>query len=418
MDKLILKGDIAFSVSPQEIKLHPDCYIVVEKGLVEGIYEKLPENLEGLSVVDRSNKLIIPGFTDLHVHAPQFYQCGIGMDLELIDWLKKYTFKQEEKFSDKEYAEKVYTHFVDEMVRQGTLHASVYSTIHKEAAEILFEILLKKGIGAFVGKVNMDRNSTAALTENTGASIRDTEELIVKYKDHPRVKPILTPRFVPACSADLLQGLGQLAAKYGVPVQSHLSENRDEVKWVKELHPEVQNYSEVYNQKGLFGQTPTLMAHCIYLEDEEIEMMRKNNVIAVHCPESNLNLGSGIMPARKLLQKGIKVGLGSDVAGGHSLSMAKVMVRAIQLSKIIKVNEPEYEPLAMEEAFYMATKGNGSFFGKTGSFETGYSFDALVIEDTSLGDPGLSLIERLQRFIYIGDDRNIISRFVNGCSVT
>lgn len=415
---MVLKGNIAFSVSPEEIKFYLNSFISVDNGRVEGIYQELPEGLKGVAVYDYGDNLIIPGFIDLHVHASQFYQRGIGMDMELIDWLENYTFKEESRFVDLAYADKVYTHFVDELVRQGTLRASIFATVHKKATELLFEILSKKGLGAFVGKVNMNRNCSALLSEDTETSISDTEELIIKYKDHPLVKPILTPRFVPTCSGILLEKLGSLAVKYNVPVQSHLSENRDEVKWVKELHPDIKNYSNVYYQKGLFGQTPTLMAHCIYLEEEAIELMRKNNVVAVHCPESNLNLASGIMAARKMLEKGIKVGLGSDVGGGHNLAMTKAIVRAIQLSKMVKVIEPEIKPLTIMEAFYMATKGGGSFFGKVGSFETGYFFDAIVIDDTSLGGLGLSLTERLQRFIYIGDDRNIAARFVNGRQLT
>lgn len=413
MDKLILKGNIAFSVSPDNIMTCSDSYIIVENGLVQGIYQQMPENYAGIQVADYGNDLIIPAFIDLHIHAPQFYQRGVGMDMELLDWLKKYTFPQEEQFSNLDYARRVYRDFADELIRQGTFHASIYATIHKEATEILFEILSKKGIRAYVGKVNIDRNSSRNLIEKTDLSLRETEELIIKYMDNP-IKPIITPRFVPTCSTALLKGLGELAVKYNLPVQSHLAENRNEVEWVQELHPEVETYSEVYHYNQLFGQTPTLMAHCIYLEDKEIELIRNSNVIPVHCPESNLNLASGIMPVRRLLDKGIKVGLGTDVGGGHNISMTKAIVRAIQLSKIAKVHDPSILPLTLKEVFYMATKGGGSFFGKVGSFEKDYSFDGIVIDDASLGTPSLDILERLQRFIYIGDDRNIRARYMNG----
>ena len=413
-DKLIIKGNIAFSISPTVINYYPDSYIVVDNGVVEDIIKQLPQDTSGFRLLDYCDRLIIPGFSDLHIHAPQFYQRGIGMDLELIDWLAKYAFQQEKAFLDVEHAKKVYRHFVDELVNCGTLHASVFGTIHKEATRILFEILINKGIAAFVGKVNMDRNCTAELTENTDTSIRETEELIRDYIGQPLVKPILTPRFVPTCSPVLLEKLGELAARYDIPVQSHLSENRDEVKWVRELHPEIRTYSGIYDRYGLFGQTKTLMAHCIYLEEEEIDLIGENGVIAVNCPDSNLNLASGVMPAKKLIKRGVKVGLGTDVGGGHNLSMTKAIVSAIQSSKAIRIKEPENEALTFEEVFYLATKGNGSFFGRVGSFEPGYDFDALVIDDTSLGDQEFDLVERLQRFIYIGDDRNIIFKFVKG----
>lgn len=413
-NKLIVKGNIAFSISPNIIEYYPEHYLVVDNGIVTGIREQLPEDSNDARLLDFSSKLIIPGFTDLHIHAPQLYQRGIGMDMELIDWLSKYTFHQEKAFSDPEHAKKVYTHFADELLRCGTLHASIYGTIHKEATDILFEILIKRGMAAFVGKVNMDRNCIPELTEDTDKSVRETVELIEKYDCHPLVKPILTPRFVPTCSADLLKKLGETAAKYNVPVQSHLSENKDEVKWVRELHSEIPTYAGVYHKYGLFGQTKTLMAHCVYLQEEEIDLMRENDVVAVHCPDSNLNITSGVVSVKKLLKKGVKVGLGSDVGGGHDISMTKTIVKAIQLSKVVRIMEPEIEPLTFEEAFYMATKGNGSFFGKVGSFENGFDFDAIVIDDTSLGGQGLNIFERLQRFIYIGDDRNITAKFMKG----
>ncbi len=410
----VLKGNIAYSASEQEIKYYTDSHIVLEDGIVLGIYEELPESFAGAEISDYGSSLIIPGFVDLHVHASQFYQRGLGMDMELIEWLEKYTFPQEKQFSDLSYAREVYSRFVDEIVRQGTLAACIYATVHKPATELLFEILSEKGICAFVGKVNMDRNCPDGLREERSASIKETEELIEKYGSHPTVRPILTPRFVPSCSSELLEALGKLAQKYNIPVQSHLSENYGEIKWVGRLHADHPNYASVYHRKGLFGHTPTLMAHCVHLTEEEMEMMRTHQVIAVHCPESNSNLASGVMPVSRMLDRGIKVGLGSDVGGGHNISMPRTIVRTLQLSNVLKSLDAANRPLTFEEAFYMATKGGGSFFGKLGSFEEGYRFDALVLDDTALGGMELSLKERLQRFVYIGDDRNISVRFAGG----
>lgn len=413
----IFKGNIIFTPTPEEIKICAKSYVVVKNGIVEGIYEKLPEECQTESVKDFGERLILPGFVDLHVHAPQFYQCGVGLDKELIDWLNDYTFSMESRFSDLEYAWEAHSLFTDELIRQGTVRACIFSTIHKESTGLLFEILMEKGIGAFVGKVNMDRNCPGFLKEETEISIQSTEELIVKYGGHSLVKPILTPRFAPTSSVKLLEEIGRLASQYNLPVQSHLSENRSEVKWVSELFPSCPTYADVYLNYGLFGQTPTLMAHGIYLTDRELELIKDNDVMLVHCPESNINIASGIMPVRNWLQKGIRIGLGSDVGAGHTLSMSNAVVRAIQLSKLLKVFDPHVRPLTTAEAFYMATKGGGSFFGKVGSFEKGYSFDAIVIED----DPGitrhLSLAEQFQRFLYAGDACNIIARFVEGRQV-
>jgi guanine deaminase len=268
-----------------------------------------------------------------------------------------------------------------------------------------------------VGKVNMDQNSAPYLTEETGESIKETEEIILKYKDKsPLVKPIITPRFVPTCSGELLDGLGKLALKYNVPIQSHLNENTSEVIWVGELFPESKNYSSVYNDFGLFGQTTTVMGHCVYNNDEELELMAKNKVYVAHCPYSNLNLSSGMMKARKYLDMNIPMGLGSDISGGHSLKMNSVMIAAIKMSKMVWLeSEKQLSPLTLSEAFYLGTKGGGSLFGKVGSFEPDYEFDALIIDDSSLTfGTDLTLDERLQKFIYIGDDRNITERYVSG----
>ena len=147
----------------------------------------------------------------------------------------------------------------------------------------------------------MDMNCPMEIQEGTITSLKDTEEIVLKYCSQPMVKPIITPRFVPTCSRMLLQELGKMAFKYNVPVQSHLSENREEVQWVKELFPDCQNYSRVYNSFGLFGQTPTIMAHCIYLTKDGKELIKNNGVGIVHCPQSNFNLSSGIMPAAEYL---------------------------------------------------------------------------------------------------------------------
>lgn len=418
MDEIqIFKGNIIYSVSLKEIITLQEGYVIVNKGKVEEILEALPEQYMGNMVRDFGNKLIIPGFCDMHIHAPQLGQRGLGMDKKLIEWLETYTFKNEARFSDISFAKEVYSRFADELVRNGSLCSCIFSTIHKPTTELLFDILYKKGLKAFIGKVNMDRNCPPLLMEDTSISLKETEELIAGYSGNRMIRPILTPRFVPTCSDALMDGLGKIAAEYGTPIQSHLAENTDEVAWVGRLHPDMPSYSHVYNSFGLFGHTPTLMAHCIHLSDEEISLMKDNNVTAVFCPDSNLNITSGIMPARKYIDGGISVVLGTDVGGGHNISMAKAIVSSIQVSKVSSMFDPGLLSLNFEEAFFMATKGGGSFFGNTGSFGKGYCFDALVIDDTSLGDTDLSLNERLQRFVYIGDDRNITERYVEGCQI-
>ncbi|OEH85323.1 guanine deaminase [Desulfuribacillus stibiiarsenatis] len=422
----LLKGNFIYTPTSQEIQYFENAYLVCVEGIVRGIYQssdELPESVKDLPIEDYSNHLVIPGFVDLHVHAAQYYQRGIGLDKELIAWLEEYTFPGEAKFADEQYAEQVYHEFITQLLRQGTTRASILATIHKHSTDCLFQIAEDIGMHARIGKINMDQNCPEFLRETTEQSLIDTEELILAHGQNKYAKPIITPRFVPTCSAALLQGLGELAKQYQVPIQSHLSENRDEVRWVKSLYPNAVSYGHVYHQFQLFGHNPTLMAHGVYLEEQEIALMKEQQVMIVHCPEANLNLASGIMPVKKLLEQGLAIGLGSDVGAGHNLSMMKIMVQAMQSSKALQAVQNQLTDqatkvaLSLSEVLYMATKGGGRFFGKVGSFEEGYCFDAIVIDDRNLGPQNIPLSDRLQRLVYIGDDRNIVQRFIDGREV-
>jgi len=412
----IFKGHILFTPTPEKFTVIPHGHILVSDGKVKAVYQKLPEEYNNLEIIDYQDKLIIPGMNDLHCHASQYKHLGMAMDKELIPWLENYTFPEEAKFQDIKYGEKIYQNFIKEIWKQGTTRIVVFATVHKESTMKLLDMFIKSGLGAYVGKVNMDNNCPDYICETLENSLKDTEEIIIKYASKSSlVKPIITPRFAPSCSKNLLAQLGILGHKYGIPVQSHLSENRKEVQWVEELFPDADYYGDVYKQYGLFGETPTLMAHCSLSSEKEMALMKENNVLAVHCPTSNLNVGSGLMPIRKFIDQGIKLGLGSDLSGGHTPSLMKTMVYAIQTSKIFWVNsEKQMDFLTNSEAFFIATKGGGSFFGKVGSFEEGYDFDALIIDDGELNYLDYTLEERLERFIYVGDDRHILHRYVSG----
>ena len=371
-----------------------------------------PEDVE---VVDFGDRLLIPAMNDLHVHAPQYRNQGIAMDLELLPWLQNYTFPEEIKYADTEYAERMYRRFVHDLWRFGTIRSCVFATIHTESTRILMRLFQEAGMGALVGKVGMNRNCPERLSESMEDMVQGYESLIAEFNEpNALVRPIVTPRFVPSCTPEMLRACGELAAKYQLPVQSHLSENKDEVALVQTLEPESTCYGDAYDRYGLFGQTPTVMAHCVYTEGEELELMKRNKVMAAHCPTSNLNVTTGIAPIRQFLDEGLRVGLGSDISGGHDLSIFRVMVYAIQMSKLHYQRNKERRFLSLSEAFWMATKSAGSFFGKVGSFEPGYEFDALVIDDRDLNHDHYSLLERLERYIYLGDDRQIEKRFCRG----
>ena len=410
------QGHILFTKQPDRFEIYENGAVIVEEGKVLEVLKTLPERREGLEVFNMGDRLIIPGFVDLHFHAPQFPNLGLGLDKELLPWLEDYTFPEEAKYSDMDYARSVYTRVAREIWRQGTTRVVLFSSVHKESTQLLMSIFDSAGLGAYVGKVNMDRNCPDFLVETTEDSIEATRAWLEASKDqYKRVKPLITPRFVPTCTSELMRALGELAEAYDVPVQTHISENQAEVEWVKELHPESLDYASVYEDHGLLGPR-TVLAHCVYNTEDEIAKMAKLGVFAAHCPNANYNLASGIMPVRQFLNAGVKVGLGTDVGAGHKVSIASVMSTAIQASKIAWLNSGRtMSPLTTAEAFYLGTKGGGAYFGKVGSFEPGYEFDALIIDDHRLGvTEGRTLEERLQRFLYIGDDRDIVTRFVSG----
>ena len=414
--KKVYKAHILYTKERSRFEVLENGYVAVEDGRVVGISTDL-SSLGGdeQSVTDFGDCLLIPAMNDMHVHAPQYRNQGIAMDLELLPWLKNYTFPEEKKYADTAYAERMYRRFIRDLWRFGTMRSCVFATIHTESTRLLMQLFREAGLGAMVGKVAMNRNCPPELSETVEDMIEGYEALIAEfYKPDALVRPIITPRFVPSCTPEMLQACGNLAAKYQMPVQSHLSENISEIELVQNLEKESSNYGDAYNRYGLFGQTPTIMAHCVWTAGEELELMKKNGVMVAHCPTSNLNLASGLAPIRTFIEEGIPVGLGSDISGGHDLNIFRMMVFAIQVSKMHYQQNHAKPFLTLSEVFWLATKSAGSFFGRVGSFEPGYEFDALVIDDRDLNHDHYSLLHRLERFIYLGDDRQIVRRFCQG----
>ena len=425
-NSFVLKGNICQTTAAKELDLHEKAYAVCVDGVSKGIFQVLPAEYAHLPLYDYADALIFPGMVDLHVHAPQYAFRGMCMDLELMDWLNRYTFPEEEKYEDLEYAQKAYGMFVDALKKGATTRACIFATRHRQATELLMQLMEESGLVSYVGKVNMDREASPALMEDSAdISAYTTFGWINAVKDRfHRTKPILTPRFIPCCTDKLMEELREIQMAYGIPVQSHLSESKGEIDFVKFLRPYNSFYGDSYNEYDLFGKNDdidtdvkTVMAHCVWSTDEEAELMLKNGVFVAHCPASNMNLTSGIAPVRKYLDMGLNIGLGSDVAGGHSESIFRAITDTIQVSKMyFRMVDETYKPLVFSEAFYLATKGGGAFFGKVGSFEEGYEFDAVVLDDSVLPHPQeLSLAERMERAVYLGlDEKNITVKYVAG----
>ena len=337
----VIKGNVCQTKSAKELDLYEAAFVVCVDGVSQGVFDVLPEEYAALPLYDYGDALIFPGMVDLHVHAPQYAFRGMCMDLELMDWLNRYTFPEEEKYENLEYAEKAYGMFVDALKKGATTRSCIFATRHRYATELLMKLMEASGLVSYVGKVNMDREASEALTEDCAdISAYTTFGWINAVKDKfANTKPILTPRFIPCCTDKLMEELREIQMAYGIPVQSHLSESKGEIDFVKFLRPDNPFYGDSYNEYDLFGKNDdintdvkTVMAHCVWSTDEEVELMRNNGVFVAHCPASNMNLTSGIAPIRKYLDLGLNIGLGSDVAGGHSDSIFRAITDAIQVS--------------------------------------------------------------------------------------
>lgn len=415
----VWKGHIIDSLDRHSLRVRENGYLVCQEGRCAGVFDVLPEQYRNLPLEDFGDRLIIPGMTDLHIHAPQFAFRGLGMDMELLDWLNTHTFPEEAKYRDLDYARRAYGQFTAHLRRSETTRACIFATVHVPATELLMEQLEASGLVTYVGKVNMNRNGPLYLIEpSTFQAVRETrqwlEETVARFD---RTKPILTPRFIPSCTDDLLYRLADLRAEFGVPVQSHLSENLGEIAWVRELVPTAKHYGDAYRKFGLLGgDYPCIMAHCVHCDEAELELLRENGVFIAHSPESNMNIASGVAPVNRFLDLEIPTGLATDVAGGSHESMFRAMTHAIQASKLRwRLLDQSVAPLTFDTAFYLATRGGGAFFGQVGAFDPGYELDALVLDDGNLDHPQpLTARERLERLAYLGDERNIHGKAVAG----
>ncbi|KAJ2012949.1 hypothetical protein GGI06_003981 [Coemansia sp. S85] len=406
------------------------------------------EAVESVSLT--ADQFLMPGLIDTHTHAPQFAFLGIGHDLPLMDWLNKYTFKHESEFKDADLARRFYKDVIARIVRNGVTFAAYYGTIHLESNRVLAQTIRQIGQRAYVGKVCMDANSPAYYSESTEDSLRDTAEFIgqvlgdqVDEEQKRLVTPIITPRFVPTCSHECLEGLGALAEKYQLPVQSHLCENPSEIEFARSCFPDSPSYAHIYHKYGLLNSR-TIMAHCVHLSDSEIALMRESKASISHCPNSNFSLGSGIADIRRFINEGIPVGLGTDVGGGYTPSILDAMRMAAAANRALIAfrrdssdSQPAQgssdKPLEAAEALFLATQGGARVMGmdeQLGSLDANKLFDAIVVDmnapnspvppvdatpavrDAECPDEAWRL--RLEQFVFLADDRNISRVYVNG----
>lgn len=425
-------GSFAHSTWDEALKICQDMVIGVHKGKIAFIEkkEKLPCLMQEHNLQENwirhlgEREILIPGFVDCHNHPSQFYNCGVGYDMQLLDWLVKCTFPLEAKFKDNKFAEKAYNAAVSTLVRNGTTTAAYYATIHTDATLVLCDIVDKIGQRAYVGKVCMDQNDAYDYKETTKESLQETERFIktVQQRKYRLITPIVSPRFAISCSEELMKGLAHIAQKYDLPIQTHINENKKEIDTVKKLFPN-KTYAEVYHSMGLLTKK-TILGHNIYCPPQDIALIKKQQSGVCHCPNSNTNLRSGIFHAREHLNAGVKLAIGTDISGGCSVSMFNAMRYTTGISNLVSDGTLQTKPVDYKEAFRLATLGGSKVLGleeQIGNFQVGKEFDALLVDISQEWNQPLETVdhwtEMFSKLFYIGDDRNIKEVFVSGRSI-
>ena len=396
-----------------------DGLLIVEDGCVAGLGDagELMGSLPGdTRIEDHSGKLIVPGLIDCHVHYPQIDVIG-SYGEELLDWLHRYAFPSELRFADEAYAREVAALFVDELLKNGTTTALVFGTVHAHSADALFEAAAARNMRLVAGKVLMDTNCPDALRDSPETGYEHSRQLIERWYGKGRLGYAITPRFALTSSEAQLEAAGRLAAEYpDVWVHTHLAENHDEVEQISKLFPWSSSYLDVYDRFGLVRER-SVFAHCLHLQDDECRLMAKSGAAAAHCPTSNMFLGSGLFDLRKLRERQIRVGLGTDVGGGTSLSLLKTMREAY------KVLHLQHQPLPPGRALYLATLGAAEALyldDRIGNFAKGKEADFVVLDPagTSISAHrtalASSISELLFALIVLGDDRNVAATYLQG----
>lgn len=439
MENLVVRGTFFTSKNKDEVVAHENYLICIDnEGLISRTlspsdseyHQVLAEAQQHDRLLElKDNQYLLPGFIDLHVHAPQWPQAGLALDLPLADWLNHYTFPLEAKFSDPEFANRVYQSFVHELLSQGTTTALMFGTIHNQANMTLARQSVNQGLRAFIGQVVMDNpDQTPEYYRNSSAkeALESTEKFIhtmlgLQQQTNSTVVPVITPRFVPSCTDEALEGLGDLAKKYDLPVQSHLSESNWEHGYAIERYgihdTAVMDHFHLLTNRSI-------MAHGTQLQDDDLQTLRNRQTTIAHCPISNIYFGNGVLPVRKLFGLGNRMGMGSDISGGYSPSLYHNIRQAVKSSQMLedgvdsrKLTEKrgvKDSRITMPNAFYLATVGGAQALHlKTGKLEEGYQADFQIVN----GHPTLMKMtsaDIFQRLMYQTEQQDIQEVYVAG----
>lgn len=385
-----------------------------------GSYRALAGNYPGVHVTELPGRILAPGFIDLHVHFPQTDVIGSPAE-GLLPWLENYTFPHEARFADPAYAAPVAEVFLDELLRNGVTTALTFCTSHPASVDALLEASERRGMRMIAGKVLQDRHSPDGVRDETQRSLEDTEALIRRWHGRGRLGYAITPRFAPSCSEAQLRGAGELAARYGdVWIQSHVAENKDEVRWARELFPDARSYLSVYQDFGLMRER-AIYAHCIHFDDEDRALMRDTGAAAAVSPTSNLFLGSGFFDYEGARRVGFRHGLASDVGGGTSFNPFHTMLAAYYVGR-----EGQTKPgvsLSPANLWWQHTAGAAAALGlegTVGNLRAGCEADFVVLDPRATPllarktASARNLDELLFSLIVLGDDRAVEQVVVDG----
>lgn len=396
-----------------------DGLLEVDHGSIRSISAYSGSLHSHISVEDYRGKLIVPGFIDTHIHYPQTEMIAAYGE-QLLEWLETYTFPTEKQFADKKYASRISNFFIKELLRNGTTTALVFGTVHPQSVDALFEVAEAYDMRMIAGKVMMDRNAPDYLLDTATSSYRESKHLLKKWHRRGRLLYAITPRFAPTSTPEQLALAGKLKREFpDAYVHTHLSENKNEIEWVKSLFPERDGYFDVYDYYGLSGDK-SIFAHSIHLTETEWDRFAETKSVISFCPTSNLFLGSGLFPLEKAEERSVRVGLGTDVGAGTSFNQLE------SLNEAYKIMQLQGKKLSAFKGFYLATLGGAkslSLDHLIGNFQKGKEADFVVLNwaATPIQEIRMSqsktLEEKLFSLMILGDDRNIDATFVAGRKV-
>ena len=420
MRQLIRGRVLDFHADPAETEDNhrylDDGAILIEDGIIRatGDYTALRE--DGLTEIDHRPHLILPGFIDPHIHFPQV-QVIASWGAQLLDWLNNYTFPAEAQFADPAHSADMAGRFLNLLTAHGTTSAVAFCSVHPASAEALFTAAEARDMAIIAGKVMMDRNARPDVQDTAQTGYDDSKSLLQRWHGRGRQRYAITPRFAITSSPEQMHAAGTLAAEHpACHVQTHMSENLDEIALTKQLYPSARDYLDVYEEYGLLGEN-LLLGHCIHLEPREIARMAETGSRAVFCPTSNLFLGSGLFDAAGLRDAGIVSGIATDVGGGTSYSMLQTLNEGY---KVLQMRGQKLTPFA---GFHWATRGNAQALGMTdriGTLASGSDADLVVLDARATPAMALrmgraeTLAEELFILQIMGDDRAVAQTYVAG----